>query len=103
MTQHGRATPEATAAYAGQLRTAEGHFRQTADGLTVSSIGLGTYLGEPNEATDAAYQAVVERILPMGCNLIDTAVNYRFQHSERAIGRALKAAAKHGICGASRW
>jgi aryl-alcohol dehydrogenase-like predicted oxidoreductase len=59
-------------------------------------MGLGTYLGEPDEATDALYQAAVERALVLGCNLIDTAVNYRHQRSERAIGRALKAALKRG-------
>jgi aryl-alcohol dehydrogenase-like predicted oxidoreductase len=98
MTLHGRATPEATAAYAQRLQdhVAEGHFRLTVDGLAISSIGLGTYLGEPDDATDAAYQAVVEQALALGCNHIDTAVNYRFQRSERAVGKALKAAVKRG-------
>ncbi len=30
---------------------------------TLSSIGLGTYLGQPDDATDSAYQAAIERAL----------------------------------------
>lgn len=98
MTLHGRATPEATAAYAGRFqdRAAAGHFRRSADDLTLSSIGLGTYLGPPDEATDLLYQAAVEQALALGCNHIDTAVNYRYQRSERAIGRALKGLIRRG-------
>jgi aryl-alcohol dehydrogenase-like predicted oxidoreductase len=98
MTLHGRATPEATAAYAERLsrQVAEGHFRPALNGLRVSSIGLGTYLGEPDDATDAAYQAAVERALARGCNHIDTSVNYRHQRSERAVGKALAAAVRGG-------
>ncbi|NLX08448.1 MAG: aldo/keto reductase [Chloroflexi bacterium] len=99
MNLRGQATPEATAAYAQRLhdRAVPEHFRRTPGGLTVSSIGLGTYLGQPDDTTDAAYQAAIEDALASGCNLIDTAVNYRFQRSERAVGRALKAAAKQGL------
>jgi aryl-alcohol dehydrogenase-like predicted oxidoreductase len=94
----GRATPHATAAYAARLadRCAAGHFRTTAADLTISSIGLGTYLGQPDDATDAGYQAAIERALTLGCNHIDAAVNYRFQRSERAVGRALAAAIQRG-------
>ena len=67
------------------------HFR-AAQGLWLSSIGLGTYLGQPDAATDAAYQAAVKRALALGCNVIDTASNYRFQRSERSIGAALREA-----------
>lgn len=96
MTLRGCATPEATATYAQSRKTAEGFFRQAVDGLTVSSIGLGTYLGQPDDPTDVAYQAAVEHALKLGCNHFDTAINYRYQRSERAIGRALKAAVKRG-------
>jgi aryl-alcohol dehydrogenase-like predicted oxidoreductase len=93
---HGTATPDATAAYTASHPAAAGFYRQTGDGLTLSSIGLGTYLGEPDDPTDAAYQAAIETALKLGCNHLDTAVNYRYQRSERAIGRALKAAVKRG-------
>jgi len=94
----GRATCDGTAAYAArhQPPAVAGHFRQANPGLTLPSLGLGTYLGAPDDATDAAYQAAVERALALGCNLIDTAVNYRFQRSERAVGRALAAAVRRG-------
>jgi aryl-alcohol dehydrogenase-like predicted oxidoreductase len=94
----GHATPQATAAYAVRHadHAAAGHFRTTANDLTISSIGLGTYLGQPDDATDAAYQAAIERALTLGCNHVDTAVNYRFQRSERAAGQALAAAIQRG-------
>ncbi len=61
------------------------------DGLTVSPIGLGTYLGEEDDETDRGYgQAIVDAV-NLGCNLIDTAINYRAQRSERVIGQVLVA------------
>lgn len=97
-TLRGCATPEATAAYAARFAgdTVPGHFRPTTDGLTIASIGLGTYLGDADEETDDSYQAAIERALALGCNHLDTAVNYRLQRSERALGRALRAAIKRG-------
>jgi aryl-alcohol dehydrogenase-like predicted oxidoreductase len=88
----GYATPEGTARYAARLQgaVAEGHFREF-QGLKISSIGLGTYLGEHDAETDAEYRDAIMRAVELGCNLIDTAVNYRFQQSERAIGQALAA------------
>jgi aryl-alcohol dehydrogenase-like predicted oxidoreductase len=86
----GYATPEGTARYAARLQgtVAGGHFREF-QGLKVSSIGLGTYLGEPDVSTDTQYRDAIMRAVELGCNLIDTAVNYRFQQSERTIGPAL--------------
>src|SRR5262249_15766020 len=63
------------------------HFRRQ-QGCWISSIGLGTYLGEPDEKTDRAYSESVKLALQSGCNLLDTAINYRFQRSERVIGAA---------------
>jgi aryl-alcohol dehydrogenase-like predicted oxidoreductase len=88
------ATAEGTARYRdrfSQLREA-GHFRQAAPagGLTVSSIGLGTYLGEPDDTADAAYTEAIVTALRSGINLLDTAINYRHQRSERNIGDALR-------------
>lgn len=84
----GRATPEGTAAYAQRFPMLPEHFRPVL-GLAVSSIGIGTYLGEHDEATDRRYTEAVMAALLGGINLIDTAVNYRFQRSERSIGRAI--------------
>jgi aryl-alcohol dehydrogenase-like predicted oxidoreductase len=89
----GGATAEGTRRYAARLAgsVAPGHFRQL-DGLSVSTLGIGTYLGPEDAATDVAYQDAVVRALEVGINVIDTAVNYRHQRSERAIRTALGAA-----------
>jgi aryl-alcohol dehydrogenase-like predicted oxidoreductase len=65
-----------------------GHLRQ-ACGLWVSSIGLGTYLGEPTQSYDHLYREAVIRAAELGTNVFDSAINYRHQRSERAIGQAL--------------
>ena len=66
--------------------------------LVLSSIGIGTYLGNADEATDLNYTRAIVRAVQLGVNVIDTAANYRFQRSERAIGEALKILAnEHGI------
>jgi aryl-alcohol dehydrogenase-like predicted oxidoreductase len=92
----GFATPEGTRAYRARLGPgAEGHFRSW-QGLELSSIGIGTYLGAEDAATDAAYQQAVERALDLGLNVVDSAINYRHQRSERSIGAALGAAVAAG-------
>jgi aryl-alcohol dehydrogenase-like predicted oxidoreductase len=73
-----------------------GFYRPAWDGLTTATIGLGTYLGEPDAATDAGYEAAVRRYLQLGGNLLDSAINYRFQRSERSVGAALGAALAAG-------
>lgn len=85
------ATPEGTRRYAQRMNALadRGHFRER-DGLVMSSIGLGTYLGHWDEHTDRSYQEAIKRAIELGCNVIDSAINYRFQRSERAIGVALK-------------
>ncbi len=89
----GFATPEGTLRYAARFqgRSAAGHFREIPGGLVLSSIGIGTYLGEPDTATDSAYTDAIVSTVENGCNVIDSAINYRFQRSERAVGAALKA------------
>src|SRR5438132_7364643 len=90
MTIAGCATPVGTRRYAARLAAlmAAGHFRQQ-DELLMSSIGLGTYLGHWDDRTDRLYQEAIRRAVELGCNVIDSAINYRFQRSERAIGAAL--------------
>lgn len=92
------ATYEGTTRYAEKFRgaAADGHFRE-AQGLVISSLGIGTYLGQPNEATDASYTAAIVAAVESGINLIDTAINYRLQRSERTVGTALKVLAHKGI------
>src|SRR4029453_4881097 len=91
----GRATLEGTRRFAKRSSAAEGHFRE-AMGLSLSSIGLGTYLGDESARTDAGYEASVAAALALGVNVFDTAINYRGQRSERAIGRALASAFEEG-------
>jgi len=93
-----RATPEATKQFAEKWRdrAADEHFRET-NGLIVSSLGIGTYLGQPDAHTDAACTVAVVTAVENGINLIDAAINYRFQRSERSIGLALQQLAAKGI------
>jgi len=72
-----------------------GHFREF-QGLWLSSLGIGTYLGEPTAAYDVLYRDTIAQGLESGINVIDTAVNYRHQRSERAIGQALAAVISSG-------
>jgi aryl-alcohol dehydrogenase-like predicted oxidoreductase len=93
----GRATAPATARYAGRFGAPrEVGFYRTAQLLTVSNIGIGTYLGEMNDATDRGYTEAVGVALSAGVNFIDTSLNYRNQRSERSIGTALSEAAGAG-------
>ena len=63
-------------------------FRRFPPGVC-SSVGIGTYLGAPTDAVDDQYRAAIESALEHGINHVDTAVNYRCQRSERAVGEAL--------------
>src|SRR5574342_61921 len=93
----GRASAERTARYRDrfpQLRDA-GHFRQPAnvlgaDELWLSSIGIGTYLGDTTDSADRAYTEAIVAALRSGINVLDTAINYRHQRSERNIGEAMR-------------
>jgi aryl-alcohol dehydrogenase-like predicted oxidoreductase len=85
-----RATSQATASYASRHADEPGNFRSVL-GLAISSVGVGTYLGETDEETDQAYEESIRAALRGGINLIDTAVNYRFQRSERTIGKVIGA------------
>jgi aryl-alcohol dehydrogenase-like predicted oxidoreductase len=73
------------------------HFRLF-DNLHLSSIGMGTYLGELTAADDKAVEEAVYRSIESGAiNVIDTAINYRSMRSEKSIGRALSRLVKDGI------
>jgi aryl-alcohol dehydrogenase-like predicted oxidoreductase len=99
----GRATVEGTRRYTERFtgRLAAGHFRELEGGAGVwlSTLGLGTYLGPEDGVTDVLYQDAVLRSLELGVNVIDTAVNYRHQRSERAIRTALATAIARGVVG----
>ena len=85
----GRATLEATARFRDASAAAPGHFRQGM-GVWLSSLGIGTYLGRDDAATDSLYAKALRRALQLGINVVDTAINYRNQRSERAVGAAVR-------------
>ena len=72
------------------------HYREQ-QGLKLSSIGIGTYLGNADEATDQNYTRAIIRAVELGVNVIDSAANYRFQRSERSIGTALQSIARDNL------
>lgn len=66
--------------------------------LTVSALALGTYLGNHDEFTNRQYKEALTTAISLGCNFIDTAINYRCQLSERMIGECLKNLFDQKIC-----
>src|SRR2546427_10737510 len=92
------ATKEGTTRYAQKFagRADEGHCRE-APRLVLSSLGIGTYLGQPDTKTDEGYAAAAIAAVESGINVIDAAINYRFQRSERSIGAALQQLAAKGF------
>lgn len=71
-------------------------YRDSIGGLPISSIGIGTYLGESDDRDDDLYTATITQAVIRGINLVDTAINYRCQRSEQSIGRALQALLREG-------
>lgn len=66
------------------------HFRSF-DNLNLSSLGMGTYLGQITAEDDMDLEnAIYESIKSGAMNVIDTAINYRSMKSEKSIGHAMK-------------
>ena len=65
-------------------------FYRASQGCLVSTLGIGTYLGELDEATDAAYTETIRQSVRGGINVLDTAINYRQMRSELSVGAALR-------------
>ena len=92
----GHATAKGTGQFAESSPADISNYKEFA-GLRLSNVGMGTYLGEPDDITDqAVIQAVYESALA-GINVFDTAINYRSQKAERALGAALSGIIKDGI------
>ncbi len=88
------ATAEGTSRYAQRFPQARPSFKraehvQGVGELTLSSIGIGTYLGETDSAGDRSYIYAITEALLSGVNVVDAAINYRHQRSERNVGAAL--------------
>lgn len=74
----GYATPSGTARYSQRLSTID-HFSKTHDDLSISSLGLGTYIGDLADATDRLVESAVKTcVMSGGINMLDTAINYRY-------------------------
>ena len=73
------------------------HFRSF-DNLNLSSLGMGTYLGQitPEDNRDLE-NAIYESVKSGAINIIDTAINYRSMKSEKNIGNAIKRLIEEGI------
>ncbi len=86
----GHATSSGTSEFAKrQTNVAKNHFKKFLD-LTLSSVGIGTYLGNPDSDTDNLVKEAIKKTIVSGINVIDTAINYRSQKAERTVGKAVK-------------
>ena len=73
------------------------HFRSF-DNLNLSSLGIGTYLGQITPEDDEDLEnAVYESVKSGAVNVIDTAINYRSMKSEKNIGNAIKRLIQEGV------
>lgn len=85
------ATIEGTTRYSSRFRDfSAAQFYRQAFGLQVSSLGVGTYLGGDDDASDQGYTDALIAAGESGIDFFDTAINYRNQRSERCVGAALK-------------
>jgi aryl-alcohol dehydrogenase-like predicted oxidoreductase len=65
------------------------HFKPF-DDLFLTSIGMGTYLGDLSKEDDKDIEnALYESVSSGAINVIDSAINYRAMKSEKSIGRAI--------------
>jgi len=97
----GYSTPKGTKKFVDYATREKGkpasHFR-IFDGLYLSSIGIGTYLGAMTAEDDKAVENAVYQSVKSGAvNVIDTAINYRAMRSEKSIGRGLSRLINDGI------
>ena len=91
----GHATAEGTGRFADSSPAVRSNYRTFAS-LTLSNVGMGTYLGAPDAATDAAVESAVAASVRRGVNVLDTAINYRSQKAERSLGHAVSALVEGG-------
>ncbi len=84
----GFATSEGTTKFAKNSDANQSNFKKIHN-LTLSNVGIGTYLGDSDEKTDEAVKNAVKQSILSGVNVIDTAINYRAQKAERSVGRAM--------------
>ena len=84
----GYATSEGTKDFSKNSQVNLDNFKIFED-LHLSNVGIGTYLGNPDNQTDELVKNAVKQSVLSGVNVIDTAINYRAQKAERSVGKAL--------------
>ena len=84
----GHATPTGTAEFATNSDANSENYNKFVD-LTLSNVGIGTYLGDADSDTDKRVVDAVKTSVSSGVNVIDTAINYRAQKAERSVGTAI--------------
>jgi aryl-alcohol dehydrogenase-like predicted oxidoreductase len=85
------ATTEGTSRYQSRFPAfRDSAFFRSVLSLSVSSLGIGTYLGQADDEADRAYTEALIAAGENGINFFDTAINYRNQRSERCVGAALR-------------
>ena len=85
------ATPEATYRFAKRFAHYKDFYARH-DGLIFSKLGFGTFKKEPYKEENYTfdYKDALKTAIRSGVNVIDTAINYRYQQSEREIGAVLR-------------
>jgi len=84
----GSASTDGTQKFAKNSGVNQDNFKIFSD-LSLSNVGIGTYLGEPDAKTDELVTSAVKQSVSSGINVIDTAINYRSQKAERSVGKAI--------------
>ncbi|WP_428327019.1 aldo/keto reductase [Nitrosopumilus sp.] len=84
----GFATPQGTKKFAENSGVNQANFKEFQN-LTLSNVGIGTYLGDPDARTDELVTNAVKQSVLSGVNVLDTAINYRSQKAERSVGKAI--------------
>ena len=84
----GFATPEGTQKFEEKSKALSSNFKKI-ENLTLSNVGIGTYLGDADDKTDEIVKNAIKQSIQSGINVIDTAINYRAQKAERSVGNAI--------------
>ena len=91
----GFATSDGTINFAKKSLAHKDNFRKIHD-LILSNVGIGTYLGNTDLETDTQQKNAIKQSILHGVNVIDTAINYRAQKSERTVGKAISELIEEG-------
>lgn len=91
----GYATSEGTKDFSKNSQVNLDNFKIFED-LHLSNVGIGTYLGNPDNQTDELVKNAVKQSVLSGVNVIDTAINYRAQKAERSVGKGISELIQEG-------